>query len=124
MQEGSLWPQLGPWGQTQTPAPRAPALQLGSTVLTFSEPQSFGSCSVAKSCLTLCNPMDCSTPGFPVLHYLTLSQSLLKLMSIESGMLSNHLILCRPFSSCLSLSSIGVFSHESALRQVLQPTHL
>ena len=25
---------------------------------------------VAKSCTTLCNPMDCSTPGFPVLHYL------------------------------------------------------
>ena len=27
-------------------------------------------CSVAQSCLTLCNPMDCSTPGFPILHYL------------------------------------------------------
>ena len=27
-------------------------------------------CSVSKSCLTLCNPMNCSTPGFPVLHYL------------------------------------------------------
>ena len=27
-------------------------------------------CSVAKSCLTLCNPMDCRMPGFPVLHYL------------------------------------------------------
>ena len=27
-------------------------------------------CSVAKSCLTLCNPMDCSAPGFPVLHHL------------------------------------------------------
>ena len=27
-------------------------------------------CSVVKSCLTLCNPMDCSTPGFPVLHHL------------------------------------------------------
>ena len=27
-------------------------------------------CSVAQSCPTLCNPMDCSTPGFPVLHYL------------------------------------------------------
>ena len=40
-------------------------------------------CSVAKSCLTLCDPMDCSTPGFPVLHY---SRSLLKLMSIESMM--------------------------------------
>ena len=25
-------------------------------------------CSVAQSCLTLCNPMDCSTPGFPVHH--------------------------------------------------------
>ena len=27
-------------------------------------------CSVSKSCLTLCNPMDCSMPGFPVLHCL------------------------------------------------------
>ena len=25
-------------------------------------------CSVAKSCLSLCNPMDCTMPGFPVLH--------------------------------------------------------
>ena len=28
------------------------------------------SCSVAQLCLSLCSPMDCSTPGFPVLHYL------------------------------------------------------
>ena len=27
-------------------------------------------CSVAKSCPTLCDPMECSAPGFPVLHYL------------------------------------------------------
>ena len=27
-------------------------------------------CSVAQLCLTLCYPMDCSMPGFPVLHYL------------------------------------------------------
>ena len=27
-------------------------------------------CSVAKSCLTLCNPIDCSAPGFPVFHCL------------------------------------------------------
>ena len=27
-------------------------------------------CSVTQSCLTLCGPMDCSTPGFPVLHHL------------------------------------------------------
>ena len=29
-----------------------------------------GCCSVTKLCPTLCNPMNCSTPGFPVLHYL------------------------------------------------------
>ena len=28
-------------------------------------------CSATKSCLILCEPMDCSTPGFPVLHYLS-----------------------------------------------------
>ena len=27
-------------------------------------------CSVAQLCLTLCDPIDCSMPGFPVLHYL------------------------------------------------------
>ena len=27
-------------------------------------------CSVTKSCPTLCDPMDCSTPGFSILHYL------------------------------------------------------
>ena len=35
-----------------------------------------GFCSVTSSCLTLCNPMDCSTPGFPVLQHLSkLAQS-------------------------------------------------
>ena len=32
-------------------------------------------CSVTKSCLILCNPMDCSMPGFPILHYLTNAQT-------------------------------------------------
>ena len=31
---------------------------------------SLGCCSVVQSCLTLCKPMDCSTPEFPVLHHL------------------------------------------------------
>ena len=48
-------------------------------------------CSVTESCPTLCDPVDGSTPGFPVLHHL---RSLLKLMSTESVMSSNHLILC------------------------------
>jgi len=29
-----------------------------------------GCCSVAQLCLTLCDPMDCSMPGFPILHHL------------------------------------------------------
>jgi len=45
-----------------------------------------------ESCPTLCDPMDCNMPGFPVLH----SGSLLKLMSTELMMASKHLILCRP----------------------------
>ena len=69
-------------------------------------------CSVTKSCPTLCDPKDCSTPGF--LSF-TISRSLLKLMSIESVMLSNRLAL-----HCLLLlssvfPSIRVFYSESAL---------
>ena len=70
-------------------------------------------CSVAKWCLTLCNPMDCRTPGFPVLHYLL---ELLNFMSIESVMLSYHLILCHPLLFLPSIfPSIRVFSSELAL---------
>ena len=45
-----------------------------------------------------------------LLDGITNSRSLLKLMSIESVMSSNHLILCRPFSSCLqSFPASGSF---------------
>ena len=58
--------------------------------------------------------MDCSTPGFPVLHHLL---ELLKLMPIESVMPSNHLILCHPLLLLsLILPSIRVFSNASVLR--------
>ena len=69
--------------------------------------------SVAQSCPTLCDPMDCSTSGLPVHHQLW---SLLKLMSIESVMPSNHLILCCPLLLLPSIfRNIRVFSNESAL---------
>ena len=69
-------------------------------------------CSVAQSCLILCNPMDCSMPGFPVHHQLL---ELAQIMSIESVMPSNHLILCRPLLLLPSiLPSIRFFSNESA----------
>ena len=146
-------------------------------------------CSVAQLCPTLCDPMDCSMPGFPVLHYLpefaqthiplvsdaiqpphplsspspasnfsqhqgllywivlnkgvflivqslshvwlfatpwtvahqaslsfTISQSLLKFLSIQSVMPSNHLILSPLFLLPSIFPSIRVFSNESALR--------
>ena len=71
--------------------------------------------SVAQSCPTLCNPMGCSSARQAYLS-ITNSQSLLKLMSIESVMPSNHLILCRPLLLPPSIfPSIRVFSSESAL---------
>ena len=70
--------------------------------------------SVAQSCLTLCDPMDHSTPG-PL--SITNSWSLPKLMSIESVIPSNHLILCRPLLLLPSIfPSNRVFSNKSALR--------
>ena len=69
--------------------------------------------SVAQSCPTLNDPMDCSTPGFPSI---TTSQSLLNLMSIESVMPSNHLILCHPLLLPPSIfPSMKVYSNELIL---------
>ena len=69
--------------------------------------------SVAQSCPTLCDPMDCSTPGFTVHQN---SWSLLRLKSIELVMPSNHIILCLPLLLPPSVSaSIRVFSSESVL---------
>ena len=69
--------------------------------------------SVAQSCLTLFYPMDCSSQASPSTAN---SWSLLKLMSIESVMPSNYLILCRPLLLPPStFPSIRVFSSESVL---------
>ena len=59
----------------------------------------------------LCDPMDCSRPGFSVI---TNSRSLLKLMS-ESVIPSNHLIPCHPLLLPSISPSIRVFSSESVL---------
>ena len=70
-------------------------------------------CSITKSCPTLCDPWTAAHQGS--LSF-TIFQSLLKLMSIELVMPSNHLILCH---SLLLLPSIfpriRVFSNELAL---------
>ena len=111
-----VWLFVTPWTVVhQAPLPAAKSLQL---------------------CPTLCNPMDCSpwdSPGKNTgvgCHFLlhqapltfSISQSLLKLMSIELVMLSNHLILSSPSPLAFNLSSIRVFSNESALR-IKWPKH-
>ena len=69
---------------TEPKSPVSPALQADSfiieppgkpTVITSTSHKSNGNwrsldSSVIQSCPTLCDPMDCSTPGFPVLHHL------------------------------------------------------
>ena len=69
-------------------------------------------CSVAKLC-PLCGPMDAAHQAF--LSF-TVSQSLLKFLSIDSVMLSNHLILCHPLLLLLSIfTSTKFFSSDLAL---------
>ena len=71
-------------------------------------------CSVAKLFATLCDPMDCSTPGFPVLQYLLeFAQTLVHCVDD----IINCLILCHPLLLLPSIfPSIRVFSGELAFR--------
>ena len=69
--------------------------------------------SVVQSCLTLCDPMDCSTQAS---LSITNSWNLLKLMSIKSVTSSNHLILwCSLHLQISIFPTIRVFSNESVL---------
>ena len=71
--------------------------------------------SVTQSCLTLCNPMNRSTPGLPVHHQLP--EFNLRPASIESVMPSSHLTLCRPLLLLPTIPpSIRVFSNELTVR--------
>ena len=71
------------------------------------------SCSVTKSCLTLCNPMDCSTPGFHV------PQQLLELTQTQLHRVSDAIPLSYPLSSLSPPAAISpsiiVFCNESTL---------
>ena len=70
-------------------------------------------CSFTKSCLTLCDSMDCDTAGFPVLHYL-LEFAQTRVHWVNDAI--NHLILCHPLLLLPSIfPSIRVFPSELAL---------
>ena len=72
--------------------------------------------SVAQSCLTLCDPMNCSTPGLPVHH------QLVEFTQTHVHRVSDAIQPSHPLLSCPLLllppipPSIRVFSNESALR--------
>ena len=69
--------------------------------------------SVTQLCPTLCNPMDCSMPGFLVQYQLPKFN---KFMSIESVMPFKHPIICRPLLLPLSIfPNIRIFSYDSGL---------
>ena len=69
--------------------------------------------SVTQSCPTLCDPVDCSTPGFPVHHQLPELDSCPKMSWTH---VHNPLILCHPLLLLPSiLPSIRVFSNESVV---------
>ena len=77
-------------------------------------------CAVAESCLTLCDPMDCSTPGFPVLHYL------LKIAQTHVHRVGDAV---QPFHSLSSpsppaLSLQGLFQRVGSLHQAAKVLEL
>ena len=65
-------------------------------------------CSVAQSCLTLCNPMDCSTPGFPVLHYL------LEFTQTHVHWVGNAIQPSHPLSSSVATSPPALLSFPAS----------
>ena len=73
-------------------------------------------CSVAQSCLTLCDPMDCSMPGLPVLHQL-LELAQTHIHWVSDAIQPSHPLLS-PSPPAFNLSHpipIRVFSKESVL---------
>ena len=71
---------------------------------------SFYCCSVTQSCLTLCNPIDCSTPGFPV-HQQLWELAQIHVYQVGDAIQPSHpLSSIVPFSSCLqSFPASGSF---------------
>ena len=80
-------------------------------------------CSVAQSCLTLCDPMDCSTPGLPVLYYLP-EFALTHVHRVSDAIQPSH-PLWSPSPPALDLSQHqGLFPWVSSSHQVAKVLEL
>ena len=81
------------------------------------------SCSIVQSCLTLHDPMDCSTPGFPVLQHL-LESAQTHVHWVSDGIQPPH-PLSPPSPSALSLFQLqGLFQWVSSSHQVAKVLEL
>ena len=67
--------------------------------------------SVAQSCPTHCDPMDCSTPGFPV-HHKLLELTQTHVLQVSDAIQPSHPLLLLPSI----FPSIRVFANESVIR--------
>ena len=89
------------------------ALQVDSSPLShWGSPQSHGCCcSFTQLCLTLCNPMDCSTPGLPVPHHLP------KFAQVHVHCIGDAIQPSHPFTSS-SPSALNLSQHQGLFQLV------
>ena len=75
----------------------------------------FCCCSVIQSCPVLCDPLDCSTPGFPVVLYYLPEFAQTHFHWVDDTIQPSHLLSPSSPTSSFPFPSIRVFSSESAL---------
>ena len=69
-------------------------------------------CSVTQSCPTLCDPMDCSTPGLPVLHHL------LEFAQVHVHCINDAVQPSDPLTPS-SLSALSLFQHQGLFQWII-----
>ena len=128
----TIWPSSGsaiciadPWSPSSSNEENSINSKLISHIckscaMEYGSEQPFSCCSVAQSCLTLRDPMDCSTPGFPVLHHL-LEFAQTHVHWVDDAIQPSHPLL----PPALNLSQHqGLFQWSGSLHQVTKVLEL
>ena len=89
----------------------------GSQSIGASTSASVNFSSVLQSCPILCDPMDCSTPGFPVLHHLP------ELVQTYTRWVSHAIQISHPLSS-LSPPALNLSQHKGIFKWVSSSHHV